>query len=59
MLADYLKNAEYVREEETLSFWDTIKESYIFGFNIPKEVRDITRNIAPRFINDNSVHTFS
>lgn len=55
MLADFLKNGEFAREEDTLSFWDNTKQSYIFGFNIAKEVKEITRNIAPRFLHDNTV----
>jgi hypothetical protein len=55
LLADILKNGEHCREDETVSFWDEDKGSYIFGFNIPKEVRDISRNISPRFIKENTV----
>ena len=55
LLADYLKNADLCREDETISLWDESKGGYIFGFNVTKEVRDITRNIAPRFVNGNTV----
>jgi len=50
LLADTLKNGDQCREDETISFWDEDKGSYIFGFNIPREVRDINRNVSPRFI---------
>jgi hypothetical protein len=50
LLVDFLKNSEYCKEDETVSFWDDAKSSYIFGFNVPREVREVTRNIPPRFL---------
>lgn len=55
LLADYLKASELVREESTISFWDGKKGAYIFGFNVTKDVKDIRRNIATRFLADNTV----
>lgn len=52
LLIDFLRNGEFCREEETVSFWDGSKSSYIFGLTVPKETKEITRNIAPRFVND-------
>jgi hypothetical protein len=55
LLADYLKNGELCREDSTISFFDYGKETYIFGFNMAKDVKDIRKNIASRFLHEGLV----
>jgi hypothetical protein len=55
LLADFLKNNDICREDSTISFWDQHRDSYIFGFNMAKDVKDIKRNIPKRFLQDGVV----
>lgn len=41
-----------------MSFFDNEKKAFIYGFLIPKEAKDITKNIGGRFFHNNTVISY-
>ena len=55
MFADFLRSNDYCREDSTISFFDKARNTYVFGFNVAKDVKTITKNITKSFINNGHV----